>query len=84
MRKSERAELLAGFKSSGLSAAEYARRRGLRVEALYRWQAEARRPAGGFSRVQTGVVVEVQASGVLIKVPLESLHAVIKELSHEA
>jgi hypothetical protein len=51
---------------------------------LYRWQAEARRPAGGFSRVQTGVVVEVQASGVLIKVPLESLHAVIKELSHEA
>lgn len=84
MRKSERAEILAGFKSSGLSAAEYARQRGLRVEALYRWQAEERRPTGEFSWVQTVVVVEVQVPGVLIKVPLESLRAVIKELSHEA
>ena len=87
MKKSERAEIVAGFKSSGLSAVEYARQRGLRVEALYRWQAEARQTAGGFSRVQTGVVVEVQVSGVQIKVPLESLRAVVNELSelsHEA
>jgi transposase-like protein len=74
--------------ASGLSMPEFSQRTGIEAKKLYGWRRKFRERAAGkqpgtaeFARVQSGHSVEITTgSGLKIKVPLESLRAVLKEL----
>ena len=86
--KSEEERLVADQESSGLSISEFCRRRGLPASRLYgmrkRRMARSRREPGQFVRVGIGAIIEVEVStGLKLRVPLESLRSVLRELGAE-
>ncbi len=60
-----RAAVLRALESSGLSMAEFCRRRGLAYGTVALWRSQARRSAGRFVEVETTAVESREARSVL-------------------
>ncbi len=56
----EARDAIAALESSGLSTAEFARREGLEVNRLYRWQRQLTEELGGATALPAPAVVEIR------------------------
>jgi hypothetical protein len=80
MAKLDWEKVIAEFRSSGLSQAEFARQRGVATHRLS-YQLQRTEQKGSFVRVSSEQKVELElANGILLKVTEEQLPAVIRAL----
>jgi len=81
MARADWERLVAEYRESGMSQAEFSKLRGVNAKSLYYQLQKGRRRSVGFARVETREPIELELrGGVVLRVSEQSLPAVLKAL----
>ncbi len=73
--------LVAEYRESGMSQAEFSRLRGVSAKSLYYQLQKGHRRSAGFARVETRELIELELrGGVMLRVAEQNLAVVLKAL----